>query len=159
MTVATSPALPIPAAGPREVVPAAADVVFDWSYRLDRPGLVNLYEKAKTLQWNAATDIDWSIPVAVWERLGSDVDAWVRWSLATPFMTGFRQLLFSKIVPNLKRLGLLTPRVRTAFERIGVLQFEDLPDSTQDETVSMPPAVMQFLAGVALQSGQASRAA
>jgi len=85
----------------------------------------------------------------VWERMGWDVDEWVQWSLETPFMGGFRQLLFSKIVPNLKRLGLLTPRVREAFAKIGVLQFEDLPDSTQDEGVTMPPAVAAFLAGVA----------
>jgi hypothetical protein len=84
----------------------------------------------------------------VWERLGYDVERWVEWSLTTPFMGGFRQLLFSKIVPNLKRLGLLTPRVREAFERIGVLQFEHLPDSTQDDSVTMPPDVAAFLAGL-----------
>jgi hypothetical protein len=84
----------------------------------------------------------------VWERLGFDVDAWVRWSLTTPFMLGFRQLLFSKIVPNLKRLGLLTPRVRDAFEKLGVLQFEHLPDSTEDEGVTMPPALLAFFGGV-----------
>ena len=75
----------------------------------------------------------------VWERLGYDVDVWVKWSLETPFMQGFRQLLFAKIVPNLKRLGLLTPRVREAFAKIGVLQFEDMPDSTQEEKVTLPP--------------------
>jgi hypothetical protein len=85
----------------------------------------------------------------VWERLGLDVAAWVEWSLTTPFMGGFRQLLFSKIVPNLRRLGLLTPRVRQAFERIRVLHFEHLPDSTEDETVELPPMVAEFLAGLA----------
>jgi hypothetical protein len=84
----------------------------------------------------------------VWERLGYDVDRWVAWSLETPFMTGFRQLLFSKIVPNLRRLGLLTPRVRDAFEKIGVLHFETLPDSTQDEAVTMPPELAAFIAGM-----------
>lgn len=356
MTASTTAALPLPPSGAREAVPAAADVLFDWSYRCDRQSLLALYEKGKTLQWNASTDIDWSIGVdpeqfpeffppeafnamlnpprklelrelramrvqqlgwmlsqflhgeqgallataqivdtvpwteaklyaasqvadearhvevyrrylteklpfaypvnphlrtlleqivresrwdmtylgmqimveglalaafgmmqltnphekllqqitgyvirdearhvafgvlsledvyramtagelrereelvieaavlmrdrllmaEVWERLGFDVDAWVAWSLETPFMTGFRQLLFSKIVPNLKRLGLLTPRVRAAFERIGVLQFEDFPDSTQDERVSMPPAMAQFLAGLVPPSG------
>jgi hypothetical protein len=91
----------------------------------------------------------------VWERLGWDVDEWVQWSLDTPFMGGFRQILFSKIVPNLKRLGLLTPRVRGEFEKIGVLHFENLPDSTQDEGVSMPPAIVEFLAGM----GQTAAAA
>jgi hypothetical protein len=89
----------------------------------------------------------------VWERLGWNVDEWVQWSLATPFMGGFRQLLFSKIVPNLKRLGLLTPRVRTAFDKIGVLEFEHMPDSTQDESVTLPPQVLAFLGRVASQIG------
>jgi hypothetical protein len=78
----------------------------------------------------------------VWERLGYDVDAWLRWAVETPFMAAFRQLLFAKIVPNLKRLGLLTPRVREAFDRMGVLHFEHSPDSTEDETVSVPPALL-----------------
>ena len=59
-------------------------------------------------------------------------------------MVGFRQILFSKIVPNLKRLRLLTPRVRGAFETLGVLQFEDYPDSTQEERVTLPPALVQL---------------
>ena len=84
----------------------------------------------------------------VWERLGFNVDEWVQWSLTTPFMGGFRQILFSKIVPNLKRLGLLTPRVRAEFEKIGVLQFEHLPDSTQDEAVSLPPDMAAFFGAI-----------
>ena len=78
----------------------------------------------------------------VWERLDYDVDVWLAWALETPFMAAFRQMLFAKIVPNVKRLGLLTPRVRTAFEKIGVLQFESMPDSTQDETMTVPPALL-----------------
>ena len=95
----------------------------------------------------------------VWERLGYDVDLWVAWSLETPFMSGFRQLLFSKIVPNLRRLGLLTPRVRAAFEKIGVLHFETLPDSTQDEAVTMPPELAAFLASMSATASNGSPAA
>jgi hypothetical protein len=80
----------------------------------------------------------------VWERLGYDVDRWVRWAVETPFMQAFRQMLFAKIVPNLRRLGLLTPRVRAHFASIGVLQFEDLPDSSQEEAVTVPPALAAF---------------
>jgi hypothetical protein len=80
----------------------------------------------------------------VWERLGYDVDRWLRWALETPFMQAFRQMLFAKIVPNLRRLGLLTPRVRAHFASIGVLQFEDLPDSSQEEAVTVPPALAAF---------------
>ena len=47
-------------------------------------------------------------------------------------------MLVSKIVPNLKRLGLLTPRVREEYAKIGVLQFEHMKDSTV-EAEPMPP--------------------
>lgn len=39
-------------------------------------------------------------------------------------MRMFRRLLFSKIVPNVKRLGLLTPRVRKGFEELDVIEYE-----------------------------------
>lgn len=39
-------------------------------------------------------------------------------------MQMFRKLLFSKIVPNVKRLGLLTPRVRRGFEELEVIEYE-----------------------------------
>ena len=44
----------------------------------------------------------------------------------------FRTILFKRIVPNLKRLGLLTPRVRDAFGRMDLLQFEDADPEEQD---------------------------
>ena len=40
-----------------------SDVHFTWCYEPERQGLVTLYEKAKTKQWNAASDIDWSIEI------------------------------------------------------------------------------------------------
>jgi hypothetical protein len=65
-------------------------------------------------------------------------------------MKGFRQMLFSKIVPNLKRLGLLTPRVREMYGKLDLLRFENMKDSVEDPEV-MPPQelvqlLMQFLA-------------
>src|SRR3982751_1628247 len=44
-------------------VRAEADALFTWDYERSRPALVKLYEKAKTSQWNAETDLDWSIEV------------------------------------------------------------------------------------------------
>ncbi len=44
----------------------------------------------------------------------------------------FRSMLFMRIVPNLKRLGLITPRVREAFERLQIIQFEHLDPEQQD---------------------------
>ena len=37
--------------------------IFDWSYLRDRPQLTRLYEAAKSSQWNATTDLDWSVSV------------------------------------------------------------------------------------------------
>ncbi len=37
--------------------------IFDWSYLRDRPQLSRLYEAAKSWQWNATTDLDWSTSV------------------------------------------------------------------------------------------------
>jgi hypothetical protein len=44
-------------------VGANFDSVFTWDYERSRTPLVKLYEKAKTSQWNASTDLDWSIDV------------------------------------------------------------------------------------------------
>ena len=40
-----------------------ADALFTWDYTLARPALRKLYEKAKTGQWNATTDLPWDTPV------------------------------------------------------------------------------------------------
>jgi hypothetical protein len=60
----------------------------------------------------------------VWQYMDLPTDECVEISLRSESMAMFRTLLFSKIVPNVKRLGLLTPRVRKAFEELGVIQFE-----------------------------------
>jgi P-aminobenzoate N-oxygenase AurF len=61
----------------------------------------------------------------VWERLGfphAECQDVVNRSHA---MSVFRKLCFSKIVPNVKRLGLLTPYVRKGFEELGVIEYEN----------------------------------
>ena len=45
-----------------------SDALFTWDYAKGaRPQLERLYEKAKTSQWNAQTDLDWSIEVDPYE--------------------------------------------------------------------------------------------
>ena len=44
----------------------------------------------------------------------------------------FRRMLFMRIVPNLKKLGLLSQRVRESFDRLGILQFEDFDAESVD---------------------------
>jgi len=81
----------------------------------------------------------------VFERLGWDVPLWVEWAKQTPFMTGFRQLMFAKIVPNLKRLGLLTPRVRAEYERMDLLRYEHLKDSVEEPEAPPPTELVELL--------------
>jgi hypothetical protein len=53
-------------ADPDEVLHAVQDhapAIFTWDYERSRAPLSKLYEKAKTAQWNATTDLDWSIEV------------------------------------------------------------------------------------------------
>ncbi len=51
---------------------ATFDTLFTWDYEQSRPALVKLYEKAKTSQWNASTDLDWSVDVDP-EKVGQEL--------------------------------------------------------------------------------------
>lgn len=68
----------------------------------------------------------------VYEKLGMDVDACVELELHNELQLQFRQILFAKIVPNVKKLGLLTPDLRKGFEDLGVLEYEHLPSSEEE---------------------------
>ena len=89
---------------------------------------------------------------AVFERLGWDVKLWVEWAKQTPFMVGFRQMMFSKIVPNLKRLGLLTPRVREAYEKLDLLKFENHKDSVEEPEVTPPHELVELMMQIMAKS-------
>ena len=81
----------------------------------------------------------------VFERLDWPLETWLPWATNTPFMRGFRQMLFSKIVPNLKRLGLLTPRVREEYAKLDLLRFEHMKDSVEDPEIAPPAELVQLL--------------
>ena len=64
----------------------------------------------------------------VWEKLGVDVREMCKVTLNAPDRPLFQSFLFSKIVPNCKKLGLLDASggwLRDRFTEIGVIQFED----------------------------------
>jgi hypothetical protein len=46
-------------------------------------------------------------------------------------------MLFARVVPNLKRLGLLSPRVREAFARLEILEFENADPEEQDRALGL----------------------
>lgn len=68
------------------------------------------------------------IPTGVFEHFGWDVIEAREIYLKGPLISQFRNLLFTRIVPNLRRIGLLTDAVRPKFEELGILEYEDMPD-------------------------------
>ena len=54
------------------VVKNNADTIFTWDYSLSRPALRKLYEKAKTGQWNATSDLDWDTDVDLEKVVSGD---------------------------------------------------------------------------------------
>jgi hypothetical protein len=76
----------------------------------------------------------------VWERMGLDVKTILPLVMASPERAGFQAMLFSKIVPNCKKLGLLDAGatkdqpgwLRTKFTELGVIAFEDWADTGEE---------------------------
>ena len=71
----------------------------------------------------------------VWDQFGVNPRDVVPAVLADPTRLLFQQMLFSKIVPNCKKLGLLDRNdqwLRHRFEEMGVIQFEDLADTGEE---------------------------
>jgi hypothetical protein len=52
-------------------------------------------------------------------------------------MEQFRNYLFTRIVPNLRRVGLLTDSVRPKYEELGILQYENLVDDATIDWAAM----------------------
>jgi len=71
------------------------------------------------------------------QAMGWDAAAVRAHVLASPAAQAFRSMLFARVVPNLKRLGLLTPRVREAFQRLAILHFEDADPEAQDRALGL----------------------
>lgn len=81
----------------------------------------------------------------VFETLGLDVKACSEWVDNAPMMSQFRALLFSRIVPIVKDIGLWGPRVRKAFADMGVLDMagvdiEALMKDDEDQAETMDQA-------------------
>jgi para-aminobenzoate N-oxygenase AurF len=61
----------------------------------------------------------------VWERLDFDVAECVEFTDKSPVQQAFRSLLFTRIVPCVKDIGLWGPKVRHAFADLGVIGAAD----------------------------------
>ncbi len=71
----------------------------------------------------------------LFERMGIPVKEAVTLVMQSPERQAFQSLLFSKIVPNCKKLGLLDANggwLRKKFGELGVIQFEDWADTGEE---------------------------
>jgi len=71
----------------------------------------------------------------VWERIGLDADECIEHAERSGIAAQFRHRLFSKIVPNVKSLGLLSERQRARFHALDILQYEHETTSDVDHDV------------------------
>jgi hypothetical protein len=71
----------------------------------------------------------------VWDRMGLPVKESIELVKRAPERPIFEQMIFSKIVPNCKKLGLLDANkgwLRQKFTELNVIQFEDLADTGEE---------------------------
>ena len=76
----------------------------------------------------------------VWEVLGLPVDECVRYVEASESMQQFRSLLFTRIVPTMKDIGLWGPKIRRAYSNMGIIGFAEVDSealSQNDERVAL----------------------
>ena len=61
----------------------------------------------------------------VWEKYGMDIEQTEAYQKEHIFQTQFQDVLFSRIMPNLKRIGLLTDELIPEYEKLGVMGYAD----------------------------------
>ncbi len=62
--------------------------------------------------------------VEVWREMGLPIEETREIVMKSEIMREFQKMLFSKVVPNVKRLGLLTPWLREKFHELDILKWE-----------------------------------
>jgi hypothetical protein len=68
----------------------------------------------------------------VWEKQGLPTKECMNIALHNQGQVMFRQMLFAKIVPAIKKMDLLSDRQRARFQELGILQFENWADPVAD---------------------------
>ena len=77
----------------------------------------------------------------VWEKTGLPSKECMQIALENKGQVMFRQMLFAKIVPAIKKMDLLSDRQRVRFTELGILQFENWNDPLSDVEQSPAGAV------------------
>jgi hypothetical protein len=71
----------------------------------------------------------------VWEKEGLPVKECMDIALNNHAQVLFRQMLFAKIVPAIKKMDLLGDRQRARFQELGILHFENWADPFTDQVL------------------------
>lgn len=71
-------------------------------------------------------------PVEVYQDFGWNVEETIKYDETVKIRKDFQEFLFQRVIPSLKRVGLLTEDIRPKFEELGVLQWEDYDDEDID---------------------------
>ena len=76
----------------------------------------------------------------VWEKYGMDIDYTEKYQTEHIFQTQFQDTLFSRIMPNLKKIGLLHEDLIPEYEKLGVMGYAegDSDYETSWEELSKP---------------------
>ena len=73
----------------------------------------------------------------VYENFGWDRDDAQAFAQKADVANNFQHLLFTRVVPNLSRIGLLTEKVRPLYDELGVLEYENWPTDGDIDWVSL----------------------
>jgi hypothetical protein len=85
----------------------------------------------------------------VWQRLGLDANQCIAIAEKSGLTRQFRHRLFSKIVPNVKSLGLLSEKQRARFHALDILQYENESTSDADHDMELERRVRAGEVGIA----------
>jgi hypothetical protein len=66
------------------------------------------------------------IETEVFEHFGWNAEEARKVALESKIQSQFRDHMFTRIIPNLKQIGLLTDKVRPKFEELGLLKYENM---------------------------------
>jgi hypothetical protein len=66
----------------------------------------------------------------IWDRLGMDVEGCVQFARGSALMQQYTKLLFSRIVPTIKAIGLWGERIQKAFTDMNVIEFAQIDAET-----------------------------
>lgn len=71
------------------------------------------------------------VATSVFDEFGWDPEEARLWQLNSHVAANFRSQLFTRVMPNLKRVGLLTPKAQPQYEQLGLLAVAAPPQRTE----------------------------